>query len=190
MNSNLWNIDHSWSLFLDRDGVINQRLPADYVKTHEDFRFIADAKEAIATLTKMFSRLIVVTNQQGVGKGLMTEETLQRIHQYMVSEILRAGGKIDLILFAPHLARENNIMRKPNIGMALKAKRSYPEIQFRKSIMVGDSIHDIIFGKRVGMKTVLIADDLVLSRKYHKIIDLRCGSLVEFAEHLTIKQLR
>ncbi len=186
MSLNRWNIDLSWSLFLDRDGVINHRLPGDYVKSLEEFSFIQGVPEAIAIFSKMFSKVIVVTNQQGVAKGLMSAETLHRIHQFMVSEIEKTGGRIDLTLFAPHLESENNIMRKPNIGMALKAKRSFPDLRFRKSIMVGDSVGDMLFGKRVGMKTVLISNDSTLARNFHKIVDMQCSSLHELAEQLIV----
>ena len=84
----------------------------------------------------------------------MTEEQLMLIHTYLKEQV----PEIDHIYHAPHLASENHIMRKPNIGMALAAKKDFPEIDFQKSIMVGDSPSDIEFGKNNGMFTVFISD--------------------------------
>jgi histidinol-phosphate phosphatase family protein len=153
----MWNIDSSWTLFLDRDGVINQRIMDDYVKTIEEFIFLNEVPEAIVHFSKIFGRIVVVTNQQGIGKGLMTESNLSAVHTYMIQEIEKLGGRIDAVYFAPQLAKENSAMRKPEGGMALKAKSEFPEIDFSKSVMVGDSDSDIEFGKRLGMKTVKIS---------------------------------
>ena len=147
-------IDESWTLFLDRDGVINERIVGDYVKNIEEFQFIPGALEAIARFSKLFGRLVVVTNQQGIGKGLMTERNLMDVHRYMCSEIEKHGGKIDAVYFAPQLAKENSQLRKPNIGMALLAQQDFPEINFQKAVMIGDSDSDILFGQSLGMITV------------------------------------
>jgi histidinol-phosphate phosphatase family protein len=153
----MWNIDSSWTLFLDRDGVINQRIIDDYVKTTEEFVFLEEVPNSIVHFSKIFGRIVVVTNQQGIGKGLMTESNLSAVHTYMIQEIEKLGGRIDAVYFAPQLAKENSAMRKPGSGMALKAKSEFPEIDFSKSVMVGDSDSDIEFGKRLGMKTVKIS---------------------------------
>jgi histidinol-phosphate phosphatase family protein len=153
----MWNIDSSWTLFLDRDGVINHRIMDDYVKTIEEFIFLDEAPDAIVHFSKIFGRIVVVTNQQGIGKGLMSESNLSVVHTYMIQEIEKLGGRIDAVYFAPQLAKENSAMRKPGSGMALKAKSEFPEIDFSKSVMVGDSDSDIEFGKRLGMITVKIS---------------------------------
>ncbi len=151
-------IDSSWTLFLDRDGVINERLVGDYVKRVEDFHFKAGALEAIAAFTQMFGRIVVVTNQQGIGKKLMTVRNLAEIHRYMVSEIEKQGGRIDAVYFAPQLAKEDSEMRKPKQGMAWQAKSEFREIDFTKSVMIGDSDSDIWFGKNLGMITVKLSN--------------------------------
>lgn len=150
------NIDPSWTLFLDRDGVINERLPEDYVKTVSEFKFLPGVVESIAAFSKIVGKIIVVTNQQGISKGLMTKTDLEAIHQFFKNEIHQHGGRIDAIYVAPQLASENSIMRKPAIGMALQAQQDFPEIDFEKSIMVGDTLSDMEFGKRAGMKTIWI----------------------------------
>ncbi len=149
-------IDSSWTLFLDRDGVINKRIPDAYVRNIAEFEFLPDTKAAFSIFRQLFSRILVVSNQQGIGKGIMTEEDLRLVHNHMLNELNHC---IDNIYYAPHLASENNIMRKPNIGMALQAKKDFPSIDFSKSIMVGDSSSDMLFGKNAGMKIVLIADN-------------------------------
>lgn len=151
------NIDSEWTLFLDRDGVINKKIDNNYVKQISEFEFLANALNAIVFFSKIFGRIIVVTNQQGIGKGLMTDQDLHLVHQYLSDSVSKAGGKIDAIYYAPQLAKENSILRKPNIGMGSKAKEDFAEIDFNKSIMVGDSLSDIEFGKRLQMKTVFIS---------------------------------
>ena len=159
------NIDKSWTLFLDRDGVINKKLEADYVKTWSEFEFIEGVKEAINYFLKHFGKIIIVTNQQGIGKGLMTEQDLQTIHNKMLNQLKCCDAVIHAIMYCPHLASDNCICRKPNIGMALKAKELFPEIDFSKSVMIGDSLSDIEFGKNAGMHTILIENK-------SKLIDL------------------
>ncbi len=152
------NIDKKWTLFLDRDGVINTRLVDDYVKHWIEFEFIEGTITAIRDLSKLFGRTVVVTNQQGIAKRLYTREDLELIHKNMVYELAYHGGTIDKVYYSPYLAAENHPTRKPGTGMALQAKNDFPEIDFSKSIMVGDSSSDIAFGKAVGMITVFIGE--------------------------------
>lgn len=159
MNFSGLSFDRGWSLFLDRDGVINRRIIGGYVATYSDFAFLDGVLDSLVSLSGIFGRIIVVSNQQGVGKGLMTLAEVREIHAGMQSDVERAGGRIDGIYFSPYLAEENHPDRKPGIGMALRAKQDFPEIDFRRSVMVGDSATDMEFGKRAGMITVLISPD-------------------------------
>jgi D-glycero-D-manno-heptose 1,7-bisphosphate phosphatase len=172
----LINVDNSWSLFLDRDGVINEKLDNDYVKNWGEFKFKEGALQAIAGLGKIFGRVFVVTNQRGVGLGLMTEEGLNEIHDRMHSEVISASGRIDKIYYCT--AVDNCAeCRKPNIGMGLRAKKDFLEIEFSKSVMIGDSISDMEFGKNLGMKTVFIRD----KSKYEEVgCLLNFNSLIDF----------
>ena len=88
-------IDKQWTLFLDRDGVINKKLDDDYVKNIEEFSFIKGSKEAIAVFNLLFGRIVVVTNQQGIGKGLMSKQDLKEVHDYMELELVKAGAHLD-----------------------------------------------------------------------------------------------
>jgi histidinol-phosphate phosphatase family protein len=154
-----YTFDSRWTLFLDRDGVINVQLPGDYVREPVMFRFIEGVREAIAGLSDIFGRIVIVTNQQGIGKGLMTEADLGEVHRYMQAGITLSGGSISAVYHSPHLEGERNEFRKPGTGMAMLAKRDFPEIDFGFSVMVGDTPTDMEFGSRLGMLRVLISDD-------------------------------
>lgn len=183
LNSMNLTIDKSWTLFLDRDGVINKRLPDDYVKSWEQFHFIDGTLDAITIFSRFFGRIVVVSNQQGVGKGLMPASELVFIHKQMQHAVAEAGGKIDKVYYSPFLEAEKHITRKPAIGMGLKARQDFKEISFKKSIMAGDSFSDVLFGRRLGMKTVLIGER-TLARQYPNLIDLVYPDLITFAQLL------
>jgi len=174
-------IDRDWTLFLDRDGTINHRLMDDYVKEVAQFKFLPGAEESIARFHEFFKYIIVVTNQQGIGKELMSHEDLQQIHSYMSKKLEEVGANIDEILYCPHLAL-NPSCRKPNPGMAFQALEIFPDINFKKSVMVGDTASDIEFGKKLNMYTVLISPD----RKDEEYFDadLVVYSLRELVEYL------
>jgi D-glycero-D-manno-heptose 1,7-bisphosphate phosphatase len=148
---------HDWTLFLDRDGVINRELPADYVKRIDEFEFEPEAIDALRVLSSLFKRLIIVTNQRGVGAGLMTMSDLDTIHAHMTQQISAAGGRIDAIYSATAEDRKST-ERKPHPTLALRAQADFPDIIFRKSLMVGNSESDIRFGQNLGMKTAFIDD--------------------------------
>jgi len=160
------SVDKSWTIFLDRDGVINRKIDNGYVLSVQDFEFLGGAKEAIAYLTKKVGRIVIVTNQQCVGKGIISEEELNEIHDYMLTEIKKAGGKIDKVYFAPQLVAENSIYRKPKAGMADLAQKDFPEIDLSKSILIGDSVSDIEFGKAKNMVTCFISDKNIAIADY------------------------
>ena len=160
MNSKHLKIDKSWTLFLDRDGVINQRLTADYVKNWEEFVFLPDVLDAIAGFSGVFNNIFVVTNQQGIGKNIMNIEDFQFITEKMISKISETGGKIDKVYFCPHLKEDNCECRKPKIGMLLNAKKDFPNIEHEKSIMIGDTESDIKMAKNANMISILINEDL------------------------------
>lgn len=174
------NIDKSWALFLDRDGVINKRLIDDYVKNLEEFEFLAGVPEAISEFSEIFGRIFIVTNQRGISRNIMTEADLNIVHKYMLNEISNAGGKIDKIYFCPHDRNTGCGCRKPDTGMALNAKQDFPEIDFNKSIMVGDSSSDIQFGKNAGMLTIKVTSE--------ETAELSVSSLIELAQLLTLSR--
>jgi histidinol-phosphate phosphatase family protein len=173
--------DKNWSLFLDRDGVINKRIINDYVRSPNEFIFLPGVLDAMRIISKIFKFVFVVTNQQGIGKGIMSEKDLKKVHDFMQDTIGKNGGRIDRIYFSPHLERENHQSRKPNPGMALQAQKDYPEVDFSKSIMVGDMEKDMEFGRKLGMLTVFIGDKKVFDNFGP---DHRYDSLLSFAKTL------
>jgi len=143
------------TLFLDRDGVINKLRPGDYVKNWDEFEFLPDVFNALALWNETITNIIIVTNQRGIGRGLMTEQDLEDIHRRMSAEIGSNGGRIDKIYYCAAVD-ENDFNRKPNIGMALQAKQDFPDIDFDKSLMIGDSESDMKFAKNAGMNGILV----------------------------------
>lgn len=177
---NLADINKTWTLFLDRDGVINEEKKDAYILHKHEFVFLPGVLDAIAIVEKIFGKIIIVTNQRGIGRKIMSEQALHSIHDFMLDEIIKAGGRIDKIYFAPDLEdRAEN--RKPNPGMALKAKNDFPEINFHESIIAGNKMSDMHFGRNAGMYTVYIATTHPETPFPHKDIDARFDSLFDFA---------
>lgn len=176
-------IDTTWSLFLDRDGVINIEKEQGYVTTYDDFIFYDGALEALHILSLLFGKIIIVTNQRGVGKGLMHESDLHTIHAHMQNEIAATHGRIDAVYYCTALS-DTDENRKPNTGMALQAMRDFPDITPKKCIMVGNKLHDMEFGKRSGMSTIFIETTNPDTKNPHPLIDARFDSLIAFATFL------
>jgi histidinol-phosphate phosphatase family protein len=130
-------------------------LVDDYVKNIGEFILLPDIAEVLAQLRPLFARIVVVTNQQGIGKGLMTEADLSTIHNYMLQQL----PMIDRVYHCAALAADNHPDRKPAIGMALRAVQDFPEISLADSLMIGDTEGDIRFGKGAGMRTLLFGNE-------------------------------
>lgn len=172
-------IDKTWTLFLDRDGVLNTHRPLDYVKSMEEFEWIDGSKIAAAKLSNLFGRTFIVTNQQGIGKGLMTTMELEKIHFHIQDDIKLLGGRIDEIYYCPHLAEYKSNCRKPKIGMALKAKMEYPEIDLKKSIMIGDMGSDMEFGRTIGSFNILVENKKIETPIDESLYDLKIENLAQ-----------
>jgi len=179
----LKQIDREWTLFLDRDGVINHEKKDDYIRNWQEFKFYEGAKDAMKVFAKKFGIIIVVSNQRGIGKCLMTEDDLLDIHQNMQREIEDAGGRIDGIYYCTAVDSKA-IYRKPNPGMAFSAKRDFPEIDLDRSIIAGNKPSDMLFGKNAGMYSVYIASTHPETPFPHPNIELRFNSLYDFAKAL------
>lgn len=127
-----------------------------YILSYDEFVFIDGVKEALKIFNSCFDRIFIVSNQQGIGKGLMSEEDFERLTEKMLEDIRLSGGRIDKVYHCPDLKDVSSPNRKPNVGMAFMAARDFPQIVFSDSVMVGDSMSDMLFGKRCGMHTVFI----------------------------------
>ncbi len=183
MAFDLSKIDKHWTLFLDRDGVINLENQGNYVRNWREFVFYPQAPENIAFFNSRFQRIILTTNQRGIAKGLMTLADLEDIHRNMLNSILEKGGRIDRIYYCLDM-EPGSPCRKPNPGMAFQAAGDFPEIDLSKSLMIGNNISDMGFGKNAGMATVFISTtnpDMVFPQD---LIDLNYSNLNEFAQAL------
>ena len=138
------------TLFMDRDGIINRLRPGDYVKSWEEFEYLPGILQAIRAWSARFRHLVLVTNQRGVGKGLMTDADLSRIHARMVKDILDSGGRLDLILTCTSVD-DADPRRKPHPGMFREACALFPDIRADRSVMLGDADSDAAFAANCGM---------------------------------------
>ncbi len=142
------NISQQHTVFLDRDGVINEDSPA-YIKSWEEFRFISGSLAAIAEMTRRGYRIGVVSNQSGIGRGLFPVENLEEMHEKLAAAAEAAGGRIDGFFYCPHRPDEDCSCRKPRDGLIRRACRRFG-IDPSTAAMVGDSAKDIIAGRRAG----------------------------------------
>ena len=151
------NIDISKydTILLDRDGTINVHIVGDYVRKKEQFQFIPNVIDTISFWSTRVSHIFVVTNQRGIGKGKFTETDLDDIHRYMISEIEKAGGRIDGIYFCSSLTDDDN-RRKPGRGMFDDILREHPDVKPEKTLMVGDGDVDRNFALNCGIDFVRV----------------------------------
>ena len=146
-------------LFLDRDGVLNKHLLGDYVRNWDMWEWLPGVLDTMPQLAQRFQRIFIVSNQQGVGKGLMSQADLEEIHRRMVADIEAAGGRIDGIYTCTDLADSDSPNRKPAPGMALQAQKDFPEVEFHRSVMIGDNITDMLFARNAHMRAVFVSPD-------------------------------
>lgn len=175
-------LDKTWTIFLDRDGVINEENVGSYITKWEEFVFCEGAIQAISTLSDKVGNLVVVTNQRGVGRGIMSLESLKEISKNMTAAVQAQGGRIDKV-YACTAIHDDDHNRKPNTGMALQAKEDFEGINFRKSIMVGNSMSDMEFGKRMNMHTVFLTTKSAPFEMPHHLIDVQYPSLQAWVAH-------
>jgi histidinol-phosphate phosphatase family protein len=136
------------TVFLDRDGVINVDSP-NYIKCWEEFDFIPGSRQAIARLTRAGIRVIIITNQSAINRGMVPLSELETMHQRMQHAVADRGGRITDIFFCPHRPDEGCSCRKPEPGMILAASRRHG-IDLASTVMVGDSAKDIQAGRAAG----------------------------------------
>lgn len=162
------------TLFLDRDGIVNVQIVGGYVESVDQFVFVDHFLDAMKLLRPKFRHIILVTNQQGIGKKICTQAQVDAVHSYMQMRLLDQHTPMDAIYCCPHLATEGCSCRKPAIGMALQAKTDFPDIDFADSMMVGDSLSDMQFAQNAGITPVHVGairypefDEILSITKYH-----------------------
>lgn len=152
------------TVFLDRDGVINVKAPeGDYIKSWGEFHFLPGVIDAIRLLNDNNYRVIIITNQRGIARHMMTMQNLHEIHSSMEEELHRHGAHIDGIYVCPH-EKGTCHCRKPEIGLFLQAEKEFP-IDKSKSWMIGDSESDIEAGRNYGIRTIAVANPIQLADK-------------------------
>ncbi|MFZ9388467.1 MAG: HAD-IIIA family hydrolase [Chitinophagaceae bacterium] len=179
----LRRIDVSWTLFIDRDGVINHEKQNDYIRNWDEFLFYEGVLDALRKINGKFGKFIVLTNQRGVGRGLMTESDLRFIHEKMQDEIGTAGGRIDRVYYCTS-TDDMHPDRKPNPGMAFHAAREIPGVDLSRAIMLGNKLSDMRFARNAGIYGIFLATTHPETPFPHPDIDLRFSSLPDFVNHL------
>lgn len=162
-------------IFLDRDGVINHKAPENqYITSWKDFEFMPGAMQALRYFNKMGYKLVVLTNQQGVGKGMMSEVALHEIHNNMQQVLLNNGIHIEKIFYCPHLEEAACSCRKPAPGLFYRAQNELTfSIRLEEAFFIGDAPSDIEAGKRAGCQTILIGEANHLQNGYAPTYQVR-----------------
>ncbi len=143
------------AVFIDRDGTINDHT-GGYVKSWSTFRFLPNVLEAFRKLAESDYRIIVVTNQSGVGRGVLDAGALEEINERMLAEVEVAGGRLDAVYVCTHRPSDGCGCRKPETGMLDLAAETYG-LNLKESWMIGDNTKDILTGSAAGCKTVLVS---------------------------------
>jgi len=146
------------AVILDRDGVLNTRPPrAQYVTCWDEFEWLPGVKEALSVLCRAGYRIIVVSNQAGIGRGVMTETALNEIHARMKAEAEEAGGRIDAIYYCPHGWDQGCECRKPKPGMLFQAQRDF-NLDLSRTVFVGDDERDAQAAEAAGCLSTLVSE--------------------------------
>lgn len=170
-------------VFLDRDGVINKCAKEhEYIREWDKFIFLPKVETAIKILNSHGYHCILITNQRGVGRGIMTMEQVNQIHNNMKQYLSSHSGKIKDIFICPH--NEPCDCRKPNIGLFLQAEKKY-DFDKKKVYMIGDQQTDIIAGKRYGIHTIFISKT---RQELQEQPDFSCKDLYEAVKILIEKE--
>jgi D-glycero-D-manno-heptose 1,7-bisphosphate phosphatase len=144
------------TVFLDRDGVLNEKMPeGSYVRSLDDFHVLPGVPDAIARMNRAGLRVVVVSNQRGIALGLYSAGDVDAIHSGFQQILANHDAHIDAFFICPH-DREQCNCRKPLPGLFEQAVAQFPAINAASSVMIGDSLVDIEFARRVGMTAILI----------------------------------
>ena len=147
------------TVFLDRDGVLNQPAPeGDYIKSPDELEILDGAIEAVRLLNERGMLVLVVTNQRGIALGRMSALDMERVHAELRSRLGAGGARLDGIYNCPH-DKDSCDCRKPDTGLFVSAQRDHPEIDFARSAVIGDSISDMTAAKRIGARGIFLGDE-------------------------------
>lgn len=141
------------AVFLDRDGTINE--DTGYIDSPERLALIDGAASAIKKLNSKGFKVIVITNQSGVGRGYFSKEAADAVNKELEEVLKKQGVHLDGIYYCPHHPDDNCECRKPKIGLLEKAKKDL-DIDFKKSYIVGDKVSDVELAHNIGCKDILV----------------------------------
>ncbi len=149
-------------VFLDRDGVINEKAPPDeYIRNWGEFRFLPNIGDWIRIFNALGFMVIVITNQRGIARGIMTRESVDDIHSNMIRELAALGARIDDLFMCPHEAGTCEC-RKPKPGMILEAQAKWG-IDLQGSVMIGDSDADAALASSCGLSFIRVSEGRIVS---------------------------
>ena len=174
-------VGRQWCLFIDRDGVINRQVIGDYVRDWQDFEWLPRAPLALKGLREWAPYMVVVTNQQGIGKGLMRVDDVELIHRNVRVELATYGVLMDAVRVCPHLESAGCACRKPRPGLILDWLEQHPDIDHSLSVMVGDSESDLQLAQHVAAQTDGCASVLIGDLNTQAVPDASFESLWDFA---------
>lgn len=138
-------------IFLDRDGVLNQFLPKDYVKSPQEWQWIPNAKKALKLLNQLNYKICIVSNQSCINRKIISWRTIRAIHQQLRNDLISENIIIEDIIICPHIDSDQCFCRKPKAGMLHSLMKIY-QIECQEVIFAGDSSSDIKAGKDANIK--------------------------------------
>jgi histidinol-phosphate phosphatase family protein len=141
------------AVFLDRDGTVI--FDKNYLSSPEKVKLYSYVADSINRLRAAGFKVIIVTNQSGVARGMFTEQDLQKIHERFVFLLKKAGAEVDAIYYCPHVDEDSCNCRKPKTGMVLESAKKF-NIDLERSYTVGDSVRDYLLGYNSGGKGILV----------------------------------
>jgi histidinol-phosphate phosphatase family protein len=141
------------AVFLDRDGTLI--FDRNYLSSPKQVKLYSFTAESINRLRNAGFKIIVVTNQSGISRGMFTEHELQNVNKRFMSLLKTAKAEVDAIYYCPHVDSDNCSCRKPNVGMALQGAKDF-NVDLTKSYAVGDSVRDYLFGFNMGGRGILV----------------------------------
>jgi D-glycero-D-manno-heptose 1,7-bisphosphate phosphatase len=178
---------------LDRDGVINVDI-GDYVYKVDDWEFEEGSLEAIVKLRKLGHKIVIITNQGGIEKGIYTEEDVEKVHNHMFEELGKAGcPSIDGLYYSAS-SHKTDMYAKPNAGMFKRCEKEVPHVKFNKGYYAGDRLRDLKAAMKIGAIPVIIrtghgkeTEELVMKRFSYRDIKKKClvfDNLAAFVDYL------
>ena len=177
------NYEGIQTVFLDRDGVLNRKAPeGQYVARWDVFHPLPGIEKALRLLNQAGLAVYVVTNQRGVAPGLYTDSDVEELHSQLQTDLMTHGAHIDGFFFCPH---DKGVCdcRKPDVGLFEQARALHPKIDYKTSLMVGDSVSDIEAGQKLGMRTIFIEGEAERQKagaeRGRQLADDACASLLD-----------